>query len=348
MKFPSQRFSLLRKILITITPIFLLLIIFSIQIIGITNTEELKKHFKKFIAIDTLENVGFGHINPDSFQMVFDRDSLFILNMKDRIIVKFKENKPEKIFKGEYGQGPKSMLYPRSIFIIDPNTIGIYDFDKSVLLYFDRDLNYIEEKRVPSLRWKEMNKTSRGITTYYIGQDKIFAFLDQELNPLDRFVEANKKSPVKSLLGDTLLNQGYFLRGDLVANGFFILLLEDNRLDIYDVKQKKLKISLHWKHLSPPNQSDIDNFRNLTYTLYVDKLKSVYVVENLYCKDLKGNQIPEVLIFNENGNIIYRETWPFRLMSFSKTYDDSLVYVMDDDEGISYIDIMTLLNKKLK
>jgi len=310
---------------------------------SVPTKEEIKKNAIKFIPVSSLEDAGFSHISADSFEMLFEKDALYILCMTDRTIAKFIGNKPVKTFTGERGQGPQNMLAPKKIFPYDAGTIAVYDIHKREIIFFDRDLNYITEKRI-KIMWSEIFLSSRGITAFTYGRDQVFAFLDKDFNIVENYVPANKNTPI-DWYNSRYSNQGYFLRNGLLAHGFYKCPTKNCKVDIYDPVKKKFLVSLKWFQPNPPSKDDILNLRNMNFTMFVDKMKSYYVVGNLFTPKYGIPPQYDILVYNEKGDFIVKYQLPYEVISCKKQVDDMLIYVMDDDEDISYIDLETLLKK---
>jgi hypothetical protein len=175
----------------------------------------------------------------------------------------------------------------------------------------------------------------------------VFEFLDQNFNTIETLVKSTTKSPFDQYY-QRWLNEAYFLRGGLGGHSFWRQPWKDCKVDIYDLDKKKLKVSLQWEQSNPPSQSDINNDRNFLFTSFVEKLKSFYVIGNSSTTKFGIPPSTELLVFNEKGKLILRIDFPYKILRFQKITDDTLIYVMDDDEDISYIDLMSILRFEAK
>jgi hypothetical protein len=306
--------------------------------------KNIDEYFKKFITIDTLESVGFEHINIHDFSMLFYKEYLYILNQGDFMVAKFKGNTPLKVYKAKKGQAPKEFIDPRHLVLYDPGTIGVYDVTKLSVLLFDLDLDYLREIRVKNY-FLDLARTGQGLTArqFTIETENVFAFLDENLNIMETFLKANNKRPFKNF-NLLQVNHGHFLDQRLAAYTYAKYPYKNCNIDIYDLETRKMLLTLKWDQSHSPTQADIDTGRNNYYSWYAGKHGRYFVLQNTFYKDLQDKDpIKEMLIFDEKGTLILRKNFPHMLLRFKKIQNDSVLYFLDENEDISLIDIKDIL-----
>jgi hypothetical protein len=310
----------------------------------IQENKESENHFQKFITSDILESAGFEHFNVSNFFMLFHEENLYIMNMEDLLIAKFHGVKPGNVFKTRKGQAPRELIVPRSLFLYNAETLSVYDIAKSRILFFDLDLNYLNE--IPVGRdFVEIHRNRDMLVSCRMFQyDTIFASLDDEFNVVETFVNADKKIPVEGF-PPPLSNFGIILNNGLVAHTYRWYPFKNCKIDIYDIYSRQPKVALSWQQPFSPTRQDIKSRKNLYFSTYVGNHCKYYVVQNSISKKLKANVKYDLLIFNDKGKLLHRSEFPYCLIRFRKDIEDTMLYFLDDDEDISCIDVRKIVDE---
>jgi hypothetical protein len=183
-----------------------------------------------------------------------------------------------------------------------------------------------------------IEKTLDGFIAFKLNAGHLFARLDKNLKVVETFVPVKKKLPFKSLY-PTILNAGYILDEHTVARASALLLNRECKVDISDIKSKKITVSLKWKNPHPlTTQKDIDAWRNRYYLGMVRKYKNCYAVHTGFVKKVTMHPKAdlELLIFRENGELYVKVDDPPYTLIYAN--DQEKIYFFDDDEGISVLD----------
>jgi hypothetical protein len=300
---------------------------------------------KRFIPRETLEAVGVEHFGDNDFRLLFKCRSLYLLNTKDFIVVKFQHSEPQRVYKTARGQAPTEMIHPVTIFSINNDTIGIYDITRQCVLRYDLDLNYIDEVKLTN-QYNYVYGSSRGVIAFLTFEDdNAFAFLDESFKPVELFVKANKTIPFDRFYPQ-LLNKRFMLSPDLVAHSYYLQPGKTCRIDIYDLSSRTGTVSLKWEQPFSPNQKDISSRKNLYFTLYAGQQDRYYVVQSSIVKRLGRKENYHFLVFDSKGKLFLEEKIPYRFVSAQSDFPDSKVYFLDENENIAAIDINELMEKK--
>jgi len=305
--------------------------------------KDLKKFIKTEIPIETLEEVGFESIDREWIHLLFKDSYIYVLNQNDRQIVKFKGEKPLKSYKSPEGMGPGDFLFPRYSFFKDDHTLAILDRGKTSVLFFDEDLNYLGEKKLMKL-YVIMSQTGGIIAGGQITKDKVFTTFDRDFNEVEKFVDINTKLPFQQFhIG--LLNKVYFLHGGYGVHTLSWYYEKACSLDIYNLATKKKILTLDWELPNNPTEKNYRENKDFSCSEYVGFHGSFYVVMNGFYKRSLQEPKPELLVFDQQGNMILRRDFPFRFLSFDKEVNDTLLYFLDEHDNIASIDLMDILKK---
>lgn len=295
-------------------------------------------HIKKFMTIAELETAGFEHIYFPHFRLLFKDKDLYILNTKDYLIAKVTGNKLHRVYKTQKGQAPKEMVAPRSLFLYDDNTIAIYDILRISIIFFDRDLNYIKEIKLKNEFSKVARIGKNLVALLNFEEECVFGILDKDFKTVQTVVKANKKIPAERFRPWNL-NTGFFLDERLVSHSYSLFPNKNCKVDIYNVYNGELVVTLPWEQPFSPTAKSINKRRNMYYIYNVGKYGSYYVVHASHSKTLMSESHYEFMIFDRDGVLKYKGDFSNGILNTSKDTMDSKLYFMDDDEGISYIDI---------
>jgi hypothetical protein len=304
----------------------------------------IENHSQKFITSDILESMGFEHFDVSNFFMLFNEDNLYIMNMEDLLIAKLRGVKPGKVFKTAKGQAPRELIVPRSLFLYNADTLSVYDIGKSSILFFDFDLNYLDERPIGRDFIEIQRSQDMLLSCRMFQHDTVFASLDDEFNVVETFVNADKKIPVEGF-PPPLVNFGIILNNGLVAHTYRWYPFKNCRINIYDTCARQSKVVLSWEQPFSPTEQDIKSRRNLYFSFYVGNHCKYYVVQNSISKKLKGNVKYDLLIFNDKGKLLHQSEFPYRLIRFRKDIEDTMLYFLDDDEDISCADLRKIIDE---
>jgi len=306
---------------------------------------DIPKYAHVMIPAGTLEETGFEHFGEYPFDLAFKGDSLYILNFRDQLIAKFdtRSMKPLKIFKAAYGQAPQEILTPRSLFLLNDNRVAVLDVRNLKILFFDPDLNYLEElKNKTDFDKIYCNGQKPPIAMLDYTASDVIAFLDSRFEVKDSFIKANKKIPFDRFY-PMLLNMIYFMNNNTAAHTYYIYPSKNCKIDIYDITSRKKTITLSWDQPFTPNQKDVYAVKNLYSCYYVGKHGRYYVVITHIIKNLQSHGTYNLLVFDEKGRLLLLQESPYRFINYTTDREDPRVYFMDDNENISYIDIPGLM-----
>jgi hypothetical protein len=297
---------------------------------------------RQYLSIQELEDAGFKYFRASSFNLLFKSKYLYLFSKKDYRIVKFEDKKPLKVYQTKRGQAPGEFLNPHGLFFYAHDTLATFDLMKKSLLLFDLELNYLDERRTPALGLS-LKKSGNGFLAFGNFGDKLFARMDNDFNVVETFVDVNKKVPFKNMLPQ-LYNVGQLLDEQTVAYSTWLYVNKDCKIDIFDINQKKVILSLKWEQPYPPlTEKDFNARRNWYGGGLIKKFKNCYVVENGFTKVVSMNPdiLFHLLIFKENGELFFQQNkFPYHIIHSN---DDSRIFLFDDDRGILYIDIEDIL-----
>jgi len=297
------------------------------------------EHAVKFMTVEALEKVGYEHISGYNFRILFKNGSLYILNTKDFLLAKFNGDRLLRVFKTRDGQAPKEMITPFSLFRYNENTIAIFDEHKRSVFFFDSNLNLEREIRINSNYEKIARVGKNMVATFSSLEDDMFALLDENLQVIRTAIKTNKTFPFKRVYKHHL-NEGFFLDGNMVSHSYSMFLYKNCKVNIHDISTGKLVAVLNWEQPFSPTAQSINKRKNCYYLYHVGKYGPYYVVHTSYSKTLIGSRRHRVIrIFNEKGDLRYKDNFGNIIITVSKESPDSKLYFMDDGDGISYIDI---------
>lgn len=290
-----------------------------------------------------LEKFGFEKIDGPNFKIYLFKDGFILGNSRDSNIIRYKSPGDIRQYKAS-GQGPGSFLYALNIFKYDEQTVGIHDYRKKCVLLFDSDLNYREEIKVHTgIRWiSSLNDGKRFIASGFF-DGKIFAFLDKNFEITGTFVSEVTK-PHLPRMAPRLLNKGYFLNEDKIAftQGYYTE--KECRAEIYDVDTKKVCLTLTWEQDHNPTEKDRLNRKNRYFSRYIYDYNGFYLKLNYFAEHLRAPYIFDLIIFDKNGKIRYRDKkFPFSLIKICNT-PKSGVYFITENDDLAYIEFKELLD----
>jgi len=287
-----------------------------------------------------LEKAGFEHMDAKHFSLLIDNDTLYILNKKDFLVVKFTSNKPGRAYK-EKGQGPGSFLNPRSMFFSNKQEPAIFDTIKKSIVFFDLDLNYKREIRV-NTNFNDVIALKKGFAASGDFGNFLFATLDSQFKIIDTFVNVTTTVPFANL-PPAALNCGYLSMGDQVAHTAWLFTSKTCKVNIIDANSKKKTVGLEWEQRHSPTQKDIDSRSNMYSSFYVGKHGKFYVVSNLFNKSISAPDVGDLLIFDSHGKLISRDDdFPYGIVKSFNTAGDSRVYFFDEERGLLFFDLSGL------
>jgi hypothetical protein len=333
----------------------------------VSNARDIEEHARKFMSNNVLEKSGFKHIRDAEFVMLVEGETRYILNCMEHLIVKFKGNTPRRTFKTREGQetGEKNIHY--SLFRYNENTIAVFDESRKTVFLFDNDLkkdlnndiindiindvnndinndikndiNDTGEIKITA-KFEDMTRMGKNIVAIYSSlEENLFALLDDNFRVVRTTVKSNKMLPFKGVYKEHL-NKGFFLEGNLVSHSYSMFLYKTCRVYLFNVESGKFVSTLNWEQPFSPSAQSVAKRENCYYLNHIGKYGSYYVVQTSYSKaHLDKLRQHEFRIFDEAGALRYKDDFPRRIMAVSKETPDSKLYFMDDDEGISYIDI---------
>jgi hypothetical protein len=349
--FEPSRISIMKRLVRQIAVLTLLLVLAQCtptEKNDIKKGKDLRNLKQKFISLSQLEAAGFEHISAADFDLLFDGDHVYLLNMRDLRVAIYEDGKLLKVYNAPRGQGPQDMLAPKSIFFYDGDTLAIHDYSRQSIIFFDRDLNYKREQKL-DIRFEVMAQTSFGLMATDPEHKHMFAFLDGQFNVVDTFVEKYDKLPFKEyFFYESMLNKEFFVGKNIVGHSHRHQINKKCKIDLYNLESRAHTISLHWEQTTKPTKKDFLKKRNLYCSSLTRKLGPYYVVHNVTIGQLsdRSSCTYDLLIFDGLGKLIYKaDNLPFRILRFQSDCNDTKLYVMEegDDKGMDYIELEDIL-----
>lgn len=295
---------------------------------------------RNFISLPVLEKAGIEHIAFAGLEIMFRGEVAYILCHKDNLLLSFKGDQPLRKYQA-YGQGPGEFLRTVSLFLYDANTIGVFDNTKCGVLLFDLDLNFIREQKI-NTGIRKLYHSPQYDCFYAFGDffDTIFVKLDRNFKEVEYFGEPNKVLPFKNYLPG-LLNMGYLLDEGLVAHSEWMFSKKECEIKIINPRKKQIQLTLKWSQAHTPTQKDIDTFTNGYGSFNVEICGKYYMVYNTFNPTIRGKKIPDLLIFDEKGNVVYRDQkFAYDIISSCNKQGDPGFYVLDKDDNIVFMEIV--------
>lgn len=323
------------KLVITITFIFLIIVSCSNETAFNTNNSSIKGD--KLISLTSIEKAGFEHIRPDFFRMLVTGKKLYLLNSEDKMIARFNGDTPERVYKAG-GQGPGEFLNPISLFMIDTNTIAVFDSMKNKILFFDLDLNLKSEKSILHAI-RKISKIKGNILAFGDFGEKTFAHFDDEFKVIGYYGDRNRKIPFDRIPPGAMY-MGYLLSDGKAADTNWLHCFSECKIDIVDIISKKVILSLTWNHPSPPTQQLI-NKRQFYSCYYTGKHGKYYVVQNSFQKK-RNVSVLDLLIFDDNGKLVAKYDFNHKILHRGTTESDSKIYYFNENDDIIEFDIERL------
>lgn len=307
-----------------------------------TAKKNIQDYFKKFMTMETLEKAGFEHFDGVSFKLLSLNKNLYILNNKDYLIAKFMGDKLQRVFKTQKGQAPKELITPISFFVYDNDTLAIFDRTKYSVLLFDHDLNYLKEIKLKG-QFERVDRVGKILVARLnVHAKNVFAILDNKFEIVKTIVKSNTKAPFDQFY-PRLLNVAFFLGEELLAHSYWLFPYKKCHVNIHDLKGG-LIVTLPWEQPFTPTAKSFEERKNWYGSNYIGKYGSYYVVKCSHSKTLLGSvRHHDLLIFDEKGTLKYRGDFPYIIRKVSENANDTKIFFMDDDEGISYIDVIDFI-----
>jgi hypothetical protein len=301
--------------------------------------EDFEDKFKILLSESDLASAGFENLDPNKFGLLVKDPFLYVFNSDDKMIVKFQGKNPVKKYKAS-GPGPKEFLNIRSEFFDTPNTIAVFDMMKKSVLYFDLDLNFIKEIKLIN-QFFRLGKTDSGYIGLLIDVDYIFALLDKNFNTVESFIKPNRKAAFEKMY-PFMLYKGYLVDERTVAHSERVFTKKDCIVDIYDLVQKKIIVTLKWQQRNTPTQKDI-NRRYLYNAGGVYKYDTCYIDQNWYSKGIDISKVKaDFLIFKTNGECVLNRFDPDYTLLYSN--DKSRIYLYFEEKGIYVANAKDIIN----
>jgi len=301
-------------------------------------------HFKIVIPVQQLESLGFESFSPSDFDIVFHKESLYLFNYKDRRIVKFPGNKPGKTVAAEEGNERGKMLSPKSFFIYDSKTAAVYDYERKTILFYDLNLNFIDEKKIEG-NYSDIAVSDTRIIAFTPNDSHVAAFLDSRFKTAGKLVKAHKEIPFPGFY-PRLSNQVYFMKDGLAAHTPWLQTRKMCKIEIYDLKKRRPApiLSLSWKQPYEVDMSSFERRLDLYFTSSAVKTGPFYVVQNSVVRSI-GELAYDLLVFNADGTLRHRTEFPYRFIrcQTDSREKDGVFYALDDESNIVGIELGDLL-----
>lgn len=299
---------------------------------------------KTVISVTQLESSGFGYIYDNCFDLLFTQKALYLLNSRDRMIVKFSNQQPIKILKIEKGVDERKMMFPVNIILYDPKTIAVFDFEKRSVLFYDMELHFIKEQKVKG-NIIGISNNEGDTTVFLLNSNFLLGQMDKSLNIVGTYIREYEKTPFRSYY-KRLLNQIFFMTGGLVGHTKWLQFEKQCKFDIYDMKKKKRIIRLSWEQPFKLNEINFLAKRDLYATNNAVIAGGYYIIQNAIQRSIEERVVYELLVFDMRGKLVFRGEIPYGLIRFKKGWRDNFLYMMNDEGSIVALDVNELLKTK--
>ena len=332
----------MEMVMIKMKRIIVLLIGISCLWIGCgSNNQDSKKvvkkdkymNFEMYINNQTLEELGFENFSQFAFRLLFTNQSVYILNSKDKMVVKYSKDKKHKVYSAS-GQGPGEFQNPINLFFLDDDTIVVFDIMRDMFMYFDKDLNYVRALSVKQSFYK-INKIKEGYIAFGdLKNDAMFALLDQDLNIKSLYGNRNRKTKYSNVFPRGLY-QGYLIEDNIVADTSWVYLNKKCSVDIVDIKSKKILCNLSWDNPTMVSQKTINDEKVYDSNLITSSDK-YYFVQNSYSKEITI-LFSDLIVFDKKGKLRKQyNDFKYYLLDtrYCKKKDDGKVYFLDEEGNI--------------
>jgi len=296
---------------------------------------------KPLLSQKILQTAGINAQANDFVYMLVNGPDIYIACWDGNIVARFKGGKIDKIFKAGDKTGKEAILNARSMFLLNPTTLAIFDAGKPAISTFDLNLRFLNQFPITA-DYASMSSTIKGVTAFFLFPVKGFAagLLDSNFNPAENLFSSNK--PVQfDKFYKPLLNKFYTLNNKLVAHTYCFFPNKECKIDVYDVTDKKVTVSLTWQNPVTPEQKHFDETDNLYISQYVGKHGDYYVVQNLLFSTKKP--VIDLWIFNSQGKTVANKIIPFSMIRYWKNNDDPRVFVVDKNGNIGVVSVTDLL-----
>jgi hypothetical protein len=310
--------------------------------------KELKKPIEEYIHVfltqQQLDDIGFEHYGEVDFQLMFHGGYGYLLNWKDRMMVKYDGHKPLKKYEAAKGQAPSEMLVPRPQFIYNNENIAVYDIKKKKVLLFDFDLKYIDEVKPQKDYVHIFNTCDMLVAQQRYSSNHVFALLDENFGEKESFGEMYScKNLPYDVYPPPVMNTAYKVDNRHMAHTAIMYRLKDCELKIYDLDTKVPVLKLNWKQPVNPTQKDHKKRKNLYLSKYFRRHGDYYVLQTQLVKRLFGDKKNCIRIFDLKGALVLKVEFPYMFLVYDDEDNDTKVYFLDADENISYIDVAEIL-----
>ena len=301
---------------------------------------------KTVISVAQLESSGFGYIYDNCFDLLFTQKALYLLNSRDRMIVKFSGQQPMKTLKVEKGVEEKKMMFPVNLFLYNPKTLAVFDFEKRSVLFYNMELHFLNEQKIKG-NIIGITNNEGDTTAFLLNSDFLLGQMDKNLNIVKTYIRGYEKTPFRRYF-KRFLNQVFFMTGGLAGHTKWLQFENQCKLDIYDMKKKKRIISLYWEQPFKLDEIHFISKRDLYVTINAVIAGGYYIIQNAIQRSVGERAVYELLIFDLRGKLVFRGETPYGLMRFSKGWRDKLLYMMNDEGSIVALDVNELLKTKPK
>jgi hypothetical protein len=289
-----------------------------------------KEPGKIIIDVKSLEKIGFQYLNPNVFFLLTTKKYWYLLNRKDAMIARFVDGVPDKVYK-HYGQGPAEFLNPYSLFI-DDDKIAVFDSMRYSILFFDKDLNFLEEKKI-SQSIRKISKISSLTLAFGDLGDYLYAILYNNYKIIETFKEKPKKTPFENLYIEALY-MGHILADGTIADTSWLYIKDVCKINILNPIDKKIKITLEWKNQYPQTNTTINHRKNMYSNYYVGIYGNFYFVQNCFIAGFNKPESYDLIIFDKSGRLLKKKSSDRKILFSWNPYDDSTIYFIDDEGNI--------------
>ena len=264
------------------------------------------KHSQVVIGEDLFENNKIFVVDNNSISVAQDENFLYLLAKDELILIKTDlKGKPLYRYQAKRGQGPGDMLTPKSVSFFG-NGIAVLDANKSSIIFFTKDLQYENEKIVPS-SIERLSATSRGDWVAWKKSEKNYAALyDKEMNLIRDFGAYDvDKVPYKGVF--RLHTERVYLTEASVILTSWIYFKPECRLVRADVYDKGDPVQSVWENPENTTENDFLRDRNIYQSIMFVGAGEYIIGHFRDNKILSKDYDDSILIFDKKGKCVFEQ-----------------------------------------
>lgn len=290
---------------------------------------DFKSSFKLFLSQENLDELGVYNVNDLNVSCAMDKDTYFCLFQNEKIILKVSKHGKVLIkVQAKEGQGPGEMIAPMTISFHGGELV-VFDTTKNRLLFFNNNLEYLKEVRVP-LGVEKMCSTADGEWIAWLSGDAYnFSLFSDTLVKMKEFGDFTEHVPYTGVY-PFMLKRG-FLSSHSAAITCWVFLKNECKAILYPLGKDNAPVEMKWKNPFIVKQSDVNDRTNIYECRWITKKGNKFIVFMCLQEKLKGNQQHEIIVFSEKGVLEKRMLVPFSVVPVFSIDDEFPIIASYDD-----------------